>query len=125
MQIIWLIIFVILILIELFTINLVTVWFSLSALIVFFISYFTDNFGIEFFIFSLLSFIFLVYTLPITKKYISSSNKLKSQVVILEKREEGYLVRYKGTLWEAISSEDYEVGQKVYIKKFEGNKIII
>ena len=120
---IWLLLFAVLSVIEILTINLVTIWFALSALIVFLL----ESSSI---IFSALSMLFLILLKPIFKKYFENINETRvgdigAEVIIVKIENDEYVVKYKGGKWQAISKNKYEVGDKVKIISFEGNKIII
>ena len=105
---IWLLLFAVLSVIEILTINLVTIWFALSALIVFLLNLIFGKLESSSIIFSALSMLFLILLKP-----------------ILKKENDEYVVKYKGGKWQAISKNKYKVGDKVKIISFEGNKIII
>ena len=127
---IWLVLFTILSVIEILTINLVTLWFALSALIVFLLNLIFGKLESSYLIFSILSMLFLILLKPIFKKYFLNINKIRigdvgTEVIIVNIENDEYVVKYKGGKWQAISKNKYEVGDKVKIISFEGNKIII
>ena len=81
--------------------GLITIWMALAALIVTLLSGFINNPLIEFFIFSILSLIFILFTRPILQKYIKSriptfnstmiSKELKIEKVInIDKKTKEY-----------------------------------
>lgn len=132
----WAISTVIFAVLEIIIPGLVTIWLALSALIVTILTLFITNVTMEFLIFSILSLVFLFFTRPILSKYIDKKNlKFNSQMigtnVQIEKIVENdklnkiYEVKFKGSYWTGISEENYEIGEIVKIKKFEGNKIIL
>lgn len=128
---IWIILFAILSIIEIVTFYLVSIWFALASLIVYFLSFVITSLNIQLGIFTLLSLIFLVYTMPIVRKYVFNTSKnevgdIGNEVEILSREDKNYVVKFKGVKWNAFSEEnEYVIGDKVKIKKFEGNKIII
>lgn len=127
---IWLVLFTILSVIEILTINLVTLWFALSALIVFLLNLIFGKLESSYLIFSILSMLFLILLKPIFKKYFENINETRvgdigAEVIIVKIENDEYVVKYKGGKWQAISKNKYEVGDKVKIISFEGNKIII
>lgn len=127
---IWLVLFTILSVIEILTINLVTLWFALSALIVFLLNLIFGKLESSYLIFSILSMLFLILLKPIFKKYFLNINKTRigdigTEVIIVKIENDEYVVKYKGGEWQALSKNKYEVGEKVKIISFEGNKIII
>ena len=66
--VIWLVVVILLAIVELTTINLVSIWFVISGCIALIISLFTQNFYIQFASFVVLGIIFLVLTKPILNK---------------------------------------------------------
>lgn len=67
----WLILLAVLIVIEILTLGLTTIWFAGGALVAFFISLFMDSFFVEAGVGLLVSFFLLFYTRPIVKKYLN------------------------------------------------------
>ena len=65
----WFIATIAFIVLELISTALISIWFALSAFIVFIITYFMSNTLIEIIIFCILSIIFLLLTRPIYNKY--------------------------------------------------------
>ena len=126
----WLILFTVLSVIEIFAVNLVTIWFALSALIVFLLNLIYGSLESSSVIFAGLSVLFLTLLKPMFKKYFEKSidervGDIGTKVIIINKENDYYIVKYKGGEWEAISKNKYEIGDKVKIIAFEGNKIII
>lgn len=75
MSFIWMVSFIVLTLIEIFTINLVTIWFAIGALVSFFISLCTENIGLQILVFIVISLITLLFT----KKAV---NKIKDKEMV-------------------------------------------
>ena len=71
----WLVLFIVLVFIELVTVNLVTIWFAFGSLVSFFVSLFFDNTSLQVGIFVVVSFIALL----LTKKIV---NKVKNKQII-------------------------------------------
>lgn len=116
--------------------GLVTIWLALSALVVTLFANLIKNPKIEFLIFSILSLIFVLFTRPIVQKYMKKKeNKFDSKmigsevkiekIVNINDNKKVYEVKFKGAIWTGISEEEYNLGDIVKIKKFEGNKIIL
>lgn len=129
----WLMIFIILLLIEICTVNLVSIWFAIGALVSFFVAMITDNVLIQLVSFIVVSFISLLITKPIVKKM--KSNKVATNLdrvigmdaVVTEdilKHEVGE-VKVDGKKWSAISKEEFKKGDIVSVKKIEGVKLIV
>lgn len=68
-SILWLIILAILILIEILTLGLTTIWFAGGALIAFIVSLFYDNLLVEVILFLIMSMVLLSFTRPLVLKY--------------------------------------------------------
>ncbi|CAM3210238.1 NfeD family protein [Streptobacillus felis] len=126
---VWLGLFITFILIEIATYNLVTIWLAFSALIVSILSIWFDNPPLQIFIFAVLVVIFLLYTRPILNKYFIKdkfhSDFKGHKVVIVDKENGTYIVKFKDSKWTAISNEEFNTGDVAYIEAFEGNKILI
>ena len=109
----WLIIFIILVVIELLTINLVTIWFAIGALVAAITSLFTNSKIILCSIFTIVSIISLVLTKEIikrtkSKKTIATNlDRIIGKVGIVTKDittlEPGE-VKVDGKYWSAIST---------------------
>lgn len=117
--------------------GLVTIWLALAAFIVTLFAGLINNSYIEFFIFSILSLIFILFTRPVLQSYIKSRRKSDfnssmagseikiEKIVNTENSKKEYEVRFKGSIWTGISEDFFKVGDTVIIKNFEGNKIIL
>jgi membrane protein implicated in regulation of membrane protease activity len=68
-SILWLIILAVLILIEILTLGLTTIWFAGGALIAFIVSLFYDNLLVEVILFLVMSMVLLSFTRPLVLKY--------------------------------------------------------
>lgn len=77
MSIYWIILFLILLFIELATVNLVSIWFAIGALGAFVTAFFTDSILIQLLVFVVISVVSLFVTLPIVKKF-----KSKEKIVL-------------------------------------------
>ena len=132
MSFIWMISFIVLVLIEIFTINLVTIWFAIGALVSFFVSLWTENIGLEILIFIVVSLI----TLLITKKAV---NKIKDKEMIptnldraigqtgivtekIKPLEPGE-VKVDGKKWTAIADKEIDINDEVKILSINGVKL--
>lgn len=117
--------------------GLVTIWLALAALVVTVFAGLINNPYIEFFIFAVLSLIFILFTRPILQNYLKkkikhdfNSNMTGSEIKIekvvnSDKAKKEYEVKFKGSIWTGISEEFFKVGDMVRIKSFEGNKIVL
>lgn len=73
----WLILVIVLAIIELATVNLLTIWFCISGLVALFLSFYIDNVAIVATIFAVLGIFLLFTTRPILKEYLPTQKKVK------------------------------------------------
>jgi membrane protein implicated in regulation of membrane protease activity len=127
----WFILTVVFIGIEIAVPALVSIWFACAALILTLISKMVENSINEFYIFVVLSGIFLILTRPISKKLLEKRKPLESRIIgqevkILKKIDENlYEVKLDGKYWKAICSKELEVGEHGIVEKIEGNKLVL
>lgn len=127
----WSIFFVIFVAIEISSVHLISLWFATSSLVLVFLSESIKDVYVQVFIFSVLSFVQIVFLRKFVQKFIKPKEKVKADKVLLvslEDEKEGiyyYNVKYKGSIWSAFSKDKIEEGKIVEIKEFEGNKIKI
>lgn len=134
MSIYWFISFIVLIILELVTINLVSIWFAIGAIAAMFVSFFTKSITIQLLVFIVVSIIALFITKPIIKKVKSKEiiptnfDRLigKEAIVIksINKNEFGE-VKIFGTIWTAYSEKKIEKGSKVKVLAIDGVKLIV
>lgn len=128
----WLILFVILLVIELFTVNLVSIWFAVGALAAGLVSYFIDNMMIQIAVFIIVSAISLLLTNKFVEKLrngkivptnldrvIGKIGIVTEEITKLEPGE----VKVDGKRWSAISTKKIKVGRKVEILSIDGVKL--
>ena len=128
----WLIFFIILVIIELITVNLVTIWFALGALITSLVSLYTTDTVILLAFFVITSLLLLILTKPVVKKL-----KVKKVVdtnldqvigktgivsVPIEKDKIGE-VKVLGKTWSAYSDKEISKDKKVKILSISGVKL--
>lgn len=128
----WLVIFVILLIVELSTVSLVSIWFAIGALAAGLVAYFIDNMMIQIAVFIIVS----VISLLLTNKFVSKIRKSdviptnldrvigKIGIVTEEisKLEPGE-VKVDGKRWSAVSTKKIKVGRKVEILSIDGVKL--
>lgn len=132
MSFIWMISFIVLVLIEIFTINLVTIWFAIGALISFFVSLCTENIGLEILIFIVVSLITLLFTKKAVNKIkdkemiptnldrvIGQTGIVTEKIKPLEPGE----VKVDGKKWTAIADEEIDINDEVKILSINGVKL--
>ena len=132
----WLILTIVFTVIEFIIPALVTVWFAFAAAMTIFISLAFDNLKIEITFFTIVSVLAIMFIRPFAKRILSKSKDnfdaeaidtsiIVKKIVDVTKEEKIYDVSYKGSIWTALSSEIFEVGDIPIITGFKGNKIII
>lgn len=134
MWILWLVVIVLLVFLEVSTINLVCVWFILSGLVSLILSFFIESFYILFAVFVLLGLILMVLTRPILiKKFKRKNVKTNSDRVLgmegvvteeINKLKIGE-VKVDGKRWSAISDEKIEVGTTIIVESIDGVKLVV
>ncbi len=128
----WFALFVVLALLELVTINLISIWFSLGALIACLSSLISDNHIVQLSVFVAVSFLSLLVTRPFVRKVrnkqviptnldrsIGKTGLVTKKITPLEGGE----VKVDGKHWTALAEEIIEVGKKVEILAIEGVKL--
>lgn len=132
MSLTWMIVFIVLICLELTTVNLVSIWFALGALFAFILSFFVSNTTWQIATFVTVSAISLLLTKDFVKKIrgnkvvATNLDRVIGQIGIvteeINKLEPGE-VKVDGKRWSAISSEKIKVGSKVEILSIDGVKL--
>ena len=129
---VWLAFIIILTVIECTTVNLTTIWFVVSGLVALIISFFTDNYLIQFGVFVILGIILLVTTRPILKKVIKPKNEstnldrvIGMDAIVTEKisKNNPGEVKVDGKRWSAYADETIEAGETVKVLKIDGVKL--
>ena len=128
----WMIIFVVLILVELGTVNMVSIWFAIGALASFILSFWISDVTWQIAMFVGISFVSLLLTRGFVKKVRSGKpiatnlDRVIGQIGIvteeITKLEPGE-VKVDGKKWSAISSKKIKVGSKVEILSIDGVKL--
>ena len=133
----WLAVFVLLIVIELATMGLTTLWFAGGAVAGFIASMLGANVVIQAVVFFVVSIVLLIFTRPFAVRYINS-NKTKTNIdgligqeaLVLEEinniRETG-CARLEGKEWTARSVDDTVIPADtvVIVERIEGVKLIV
>lgn len=134
MALFWFVFFLGLLLIEISTVNLVSIWFAVGALVSCIVSLFVDSLYVQVFGFILTSII----TLLITKPFVKKVRKRKIQPTNLDRivgnigfvteeiapHEKGE-IKVDGKRWTAVSDKKILVGTKVKILKIDGVKAVV
>lgn len=132
MSFIWMVSFIVLTLIEIFTINLVTIWFAIGALVSFFISLCTENIGLQILVFIVISLITLLFTKKAVNKIKDKEmvptnlDRVIGQIGIVTeniKPLEPGEVKVDGKKWTAIADEEIDINDEVKILSINGVKL--
>ena len=127
----WLGIVIFLGFIEAITVQLVSIWFVISALVALAISLIIDNFMLEFAAFVIIGIILLITTRTTLEKKLVKKEKTNFDRVIgmkcivtddITELKIGE-VKVDGKIWSAVSKENLKVGDKVKILKIDGVKL--
>lgn len=133
----WLILLAFLILVEIVTLGLTTIWFAGGALVAFIVSLFYDNLLLEIILFLLISLALLFFTRPIMKKYFNSTRAKTNYAAIIGREalvistidniNAAGLVVVDGQEWTARSLEGdiIDKGTKVIVDSISGVKLIV
>lgn len=128
----WICLFVVLIGLEMATINLVSIWFALGALCAGLASLLTDSMLIQLLVFTVVSILVLVIMRPFVKKF-GNCRKVPTNLdrivgcvgVVTEdiKPHEVGEVRVDGKTWSAISNKKIVKGKKVEVLSIDSVKL--
>lgn len=128
----WLIFFIILVIIELITINLVTIWFAFGALVTSLVSLYTTDTVILLAVFTLVSLLLLLITKPVVKKLkvkkivatnldqVIGKTGIVTEFIAKDKIGE---VKVLGKRWSAYSDREISKDKKVKILSISGVKL--
>lgn len=132
MTTLWMIVFLGLVFLELATINLVSIWFAIGALVSFIVSLYVSNVTVQIAVFVAVSAVSLLLTKKIVKKLrtrepektnldrvIGKIGIVTEEITKLEPGE----VKVDGKKWSAISNKKIKVGSKVEILSIDGVKL--
>lgn len=131
---VWLISFLLLLFIEVITINLVTIWFALGSLAALITTILTDNVNIQVIVFIVVSAVSLIITKPLVaklrKRKITPTNLDrvigKEGVVIKDISKNSYGgVKVGGSVWTATSTKNIKKDSQVKVLKIDGVKLVV
>lgn len=134
MEFFWLAIVILLGVIELVTVNLVTIWFIASALVSLVLSFFEIPFIVQFGVFVILGTILLITTRKMLQSKIDSFKQstnldrvIGTEGIVTEKitKHNNGEVKVDGKRWTAVSDKTIQEGKIVKIIKIEGVKLIV
>ncbi|MBR6690493.1 MAG: NfeD family protein [Bacilli bacterium] len=129
---IWLGIVIVLTLLELATVNLVTVWFIASAIVSLILSIFVDSFFIQFLVFVILGTILLITTRDYLLKWLGNKKEktnldrvIGMEAIVTEeigKNKPGE-VKVDGKRWTAVANKKIKVNSTVKVLEINGVKL--
>lgn len=134
----WLVLFVILLVIEIFTMGLTTIWFAGGSLLAFVLAYIGFGLPVQIIVFLLASIILLVLTRPIAVKFFNKERQktnaeslIGQKAVVLERIDTLHgtgRAEVNGMEWSAKTDEPGEIieaGTIVIIEGIQGVKLIV
>ena len=138
MEIIWLALTAVLLIIEIATLGLTTIWFAAGALFAFFAALLGMNQGIQIGVFVVVSVVLLFFTRPLAVKYLNTKTIKTNTEALVGKtarvivdinnlKSQGQVV-INGLEWTARSSDDtvvFKICDAVTIVGIEGVKLIV
>ena len=134
--IVWAAIVIVAVVVEISTVNLTSVWFAIAGVVSLVLALFKVDLIWQVVVFLVVSILALIFTRPLIKKLTRKSNahtnadRIFDKVAVVTKtitKDEIGEVQIDDDTWRAISSKDdnIEVGEKVIINSFDGNKVIV
>ena len=130
----WFILFVVLLIIELVTVNLVTIWFAAGAVAAMIATIFTDSLIYQMAVFLIVSFLSLLITKPFLKKLkkfeVEPTNldrvigKIGEVTKSIDQDKYGE-VKILGSTWTASSQSHINIGERVKVLSIDGVKLIV
>ena len=130
--IMWLITIIVLSFLEAATVNLVSVWFILSALISLILSFFDISFFIQFAVFVIVGIFLMITTKPVLQKWIKP-REVKTNLdrvigmtgVVTEEITKNSIgeIKVDGKKWSAFSTKKIPVGENVIVESIDGVKL--
>lgn len=135
--ILWLVLFIVLVVAELSTLQLISVWFALGSLGALIAAACGASFWIQILVFVVISTLFLILTRPILKKFIfkqpvptNSELDIGKTAKVIEAIDNLKLtgrVNLNGVTWTARSSDGNSIGEgeTVVVDKIEGTKLYV
>ena len=132
MTLFWLVLFIVLALVELATVNLVSIWFAIGAVITAFVSLEIDNLMIHLAVFTISSILLLLITKPLVKKLKKKETIPTNLDRVIDKtgivtedilKDEIGEVKVLGKRWSAYSDKEIKKDNKVKVLSINGVKL--
>ena len=129
---IWLAIIILLAIAEAMTINLVTIWYVASGIVALILSFFIDNFTIQFAVFTLLGTFLLITTRQFLQTFLNTKN-VKTNLdriigmngIVVEEinKNNNGAVKVDGKVWTAYADKKIKVDITVKVLEINSSKI--
>ena len=129
---IWLSIIILLAIAEAMTINLVTIWYVASGIVALILSFFIDNFTIQFAVFTLLGTFLLITTRQFLQTFLNTKN-VKTNLdriigmngIVVEEinKNNNGAVKVDGKVWTAYADKKIKVDSTVKVLEINSSKI--
>lgn len=129
---IWLAIIILLAIAEAMTINLVTIWYVASGIVALILSFFIDNFTIQFAVFTLLGTFLLITTRQFLQTFLNTKN-VKTNLgriigmngIVVEEinKNNNGAVKVDGKVWTAYADKKIKVDSTVKVLEINSSKI--
>lgn len=133
----WLIALVALLIIEIITLGLTTIWFAAGAFISFVAAWLGAPLGVQLAVFFIVSFVLLIFTRPVVQKRLNNSRARTNVNSMIGKEgkvienidnfnETGRII-VDGMEWTARAADEQSItsGQKVVIREIQGVKAMV
>ena len=130
----WLVLVIVLAIIEIATVNLLTIWFVISGIVAMILSFFVDNSAITSTVFAVLGIILLFTTRPLLKRILPTQRArtnidrvigMNGLVTEEIKKNQVGEVKVDGKRWSAISNKKIAVGETVIVDAIDGVKLVV
>ncbi|MGL5428538.1 MAG: NfeD family protein [Cetobacterium sp.] len=131
-MLIWFIAGLVLLGVELLTFGLISIWFALGAFLT--MPFYNLALEHQFYIFVGTSLLSLILVRKIALKYFKTNSKELNRItekevtiedITLKGNQTFYTVYLDGQIWEAISSDDFKIGENAIVQKIVGNKLFL
>lgn len=136
MTIVWALFFVAFVIVELATIQLVSIWLAVSSLVSMFMSMFNAPFWSQILVFAVLAALLLLLTRPVVNKMLKSVKPTNADLDIgasatviesIDNLQGKGRAKLNGVDWSARSFDDSEIpeGTVVTVKEIDGSKLVV
>lgn len=132
----WIILLIVSVLAEVFTMQLVSIWFAVASLVALVASMFLPPIG-QFAVFVIVSLVLLIFTRPILKKFMVKKSqptnydldigKIATVIETIDESSQSGRVSLNGVDWNAKSVDGsiIEVNSKVVVEYVQGSKLLV